>query len=612
MARNMVRPGRTLVVFFLALAVAFGLVALAGSWKPQLGLDLQGGTRITLVAANEDIESDSLEEARQIIDDRVNGSGVAEADVVTEGGDIIVVEIPGENSRDLVETVQRTAQLRFRLVACSTVDGRCSTTTGLPEGLPEGLDVESLTPGAGGEQGGQQDGQQGNNRAALGAWAQMSGESTSPSPSASPQDGGQGGNQGGQQGNQGGQQGNQGGQQGNQGGQQGNQGGNQGNQQGDPYEACVAAAAEDELTERPLEWIDNPTTACVDAFNAFNAAGGCQDPGAVSVMEDTPAAPLITCDEDGIAYLLSASMIEGTDLDDAGAAIPQNQVNYVVTLSFNGEGTDTFGEISTALVGTEKQFAIVLDGQVLSAPTMEGRILDGNAQISGNFTETSANSLATSLRYGSLPIEFEDDVSVETIGPSLAGDQLSAGLWAGGLGLALVMIYCLIYYRGLGLVVLGSLAVAAAATYAAVLLLSETAGFTLTLPGIAGFIIAVGVTADSFILFFERIRDEMRDGKSMRVAVESGWRRARVTRLAANTVSLLSALVLYIFATGAVKGFGFALGLSTIIDLLVLFFFTRPAVSYLARYRFFNGGGRLSGLSPETLGMDRVPAGGKA
>ncbi|MGV3564666.1 MAG: protein translocase subunit SecD [Nocardioides sp.] len=595
MARNMVRPGRTLVVFFLALAVAFGLVALAGSWKPQLGLDLQGGTRITLVAANEDVESDSLEEARQIIDDRVNGSGVAEADVVTEGGDIIVVEIPGENSRDLVETVQRTAQLRFRLVACSTVDGRCTTTTG----LPEGLDVESLTPGAGGEQGGQQDGQQdgqqGNNRAALGAWAQMSGESTSPSPSASPQDGGQGGNQdGGQGGNQGGQQ------------------GNQGNQQGDPYEACVAAAAEDELTERPLEWIDNPTTACVDAFNAFNAAGGCQDPSQVPAMPDRPESPLITCDEDGIAYLLSASMIEGTDLDDAGAAIPQNQVNYVVTLSFNGEGTDTFGEISQALFGTEKQFAIVLDGQVLSAPTMDGVILDGNAQISGNFTETSANSLATSLRYGSLPIEFEDDVSVETIGPSLAGDQLSAGLWAGGLGLALVMIYCLLYYRGLGLVVLGSLAVAGAATYAAVLLLSETAGFTLTLPGIAGFIIAVGVTADSFILFFERIRDEMRDGKSMRVAVESGWRRARVTRLAANTVSLLSALVLYIFATGAVKGFGFALGLSTIIDLLVLFFFTRPAVSYLARYRFFNGGGRLSGLSPETLGMDRVPAGGKA
>ena len=608
MARKTAKPGRTLVVFFLALAIAYGLVALAGSWKPQLGLDLQGGTRITLVAANEDIEAESLDEARQIIDDRVNGSGVAEADVVTEGGDIIVVEIPGEDSRDLVETVQRTAQLRFRVVACSQVDGRCQTAT-----LPEGVEVQpgdgasaEVTPqdggnggnnSGGGNQGdGGDQGDGSNNRAALGSWAKLSGESESPSasPSASasptaeasdgataePTDGATDGASG---------------------------GGKQ-----DVYEQCTAAAAEDDLNTEQLQWIDTPTTECVDAFNKFVADGGCQTTGGAPVKDDVSTSPLITCDEDGVAYLLSSSMIEGTDLDDAGAAIPQNQVNYVVTLSFNGEGTETFGEISTALVGTEKQFAIVLDGQVLSAPTMEGRILDGNAQISGNFTEESANSLATSLRYGSLPIEFEDDVSVETIGPSLAGDQLSAGLWAGALGLGLVMLYCLIYYRGLGVVVLGSLAVAAGATYALVLLLSETAGFTLTLPGIAGFIIAVGVTADSFILFFERIRDEMRDGKSMRVAVESGWKRARVTRLAANTVSLLSALVLYIFATGAVKGFGFALGLSTIIDLLVLFFFTRPAVSYLARYRFFNGGGRLSGLSPETLGMDRVPAGGKA
>lgn len=593
MARKTAKPGRTLVVFFLAMAIAYGLVALAGSWKPQLGLDLQGGTRITLVAASDDIEQESLDEARQIIDDRVNGSGVAEADVVTEGGDIIVVEIPGEDSRDLVETVQRTAQLRFRVVACSSVDGRCQTAT-----LPEGVEVQpsaSAQPQGGNQQGNQQGGnqqgtQQGdgsNNRAALGAWAKLSGESASPSESASPTaepseeptDGAGDGAQGGKQ---------------------------------DVYAECTAAAAEDDLNTQQLEWIDTPTTECVDAFNAFVADGGCQTTDGAPVMDDTPASPLITCDEDGVAYLLSSSMIEGTDLDDAGAAIPQNQVNYVVTLSFNGEGTKTFGDISSALVGSEKQFAIVLDGQVLSAPTMEGRILDGNAQISGNFTEESANSLATSLRYGSLPIEFEDDVSVETIGPSLAGDQLSAGLWAGALGLGLVMLYCLLYYRGLGIVVLGSLAVAAGSTYALVLLLSETAGFTLTLPGIAGFIIAVGVTADSFILFFERIRDEMRDGKSMRVAVESGWKRARVTRLAANTVSLLSALVLYIFATGAVKGFGFALGLSTIIDLLVLFYFTRPAVSYLSRYTFFNGGGRLSGLSPETLGMDRVPAGGKA
>ncbi len=199
-------------------------------------------------------------------------------------------------------------------------------------------------------------------------------------------------------------------------------------------------------------------------------------------------------------------------------------------------------------------------------------------------------------------------MTTEDIGPSLAGDQLSAGLTAGGIGLALVMLYCLLYYRGLGLVVVSSLFVAAAITYGMVLLLSESAGFTLTLPGIAGLIIAIGITADSFVIYFERIRDEMRDGKSMRVAVETGWARARVTRIAANTVSILSALVLYIFATGAVKGFGFALGLSTLIDLAVLFWFTKPLVSWLAQFKAFNSGHRLSGLSPETLGLDAPQA----
>ena len=194
------------------------------------------------------------------------------------------------------------------------------------------------------------------------------------------------------------------------------------------------------------------------------------------------------------------------------------------------------------MAGTEQQFAVVLDGQVISAPNFEGRIPDGNAQITGNFNKTSAESLATSLKFGALPISFEKDgTQVEEIGPSLAGNQLQAGLTAGLLGLLLVMLYCLVYYRGLGLVVLASLLTAAAITYGMVLLLGNTAGFTLTLPGIAGLIIGVGVTADSFIIFFERIRDEMREGKSMRVAVETGWVRAKKTRLAANVVSLLSA-----------------------------------------------------------------------
>ena len=575
MARKTARPGRTLVVFFLAMAIAYGLVALAGTWKPTLGLDLQGGTSITLRAEGDPGE-EALDQARQIIDDRVNGSGVAEAEVTTQGGNEIVVEIPGENARNLIETVQRTAQLRFRLVACSTVDGRCATSTGLPEGIQ--IDPSTTLPQEDGDQG------EGNNRAALGSWARLSDTGS---------DGGKKDGNGQEQG---------------QGTDEGAQG--KGGKQS-AYDACIAAAADDKTAAKPLEWIDNPTTACVDAFTEFQASGGCQQ-GASAAMGDDPATPLITCDEDGIAYLLSPAMIEGTSLDDAGAAIPQQQVNYVVTLSFDGEGSDVFADISNALVGTEKQFAIVLDGQVLSAPTMEGRILDGNAQISGDFTETTANSLATSLRYGSLPIAFEDQPLVETIGPSLAGDQFSAGLTAGGIGLAIVMLYCLLYYRGLGTVVIASLFVAAGITYAMVLLLSETANFTLTLPGIAGLIVAVGITADSFIVYFERIRDEMRIGKSMRVAVESGWKRARNTCLAADAVSLLAAVVLYIFAAGVVKGFAFALGLTTIIDLVVFFWFTHPMVSYLAKYRFFNKGHRLSGLSPETLGVSRVATGGNA
>jgi preprotein translocase subunit SecD len=259
-----------------------------------------------------------------------------------------------------------------------------------------------------------------------------------------------------------------------------------------------------------------------------------------------------------------------------------------------------------------KTFAIVLDGKVISAPYFEGVIPDGTSQISGTFTENEAKSLATSLKYGALPITFDKSkTTIQVIGPSLAGDQLRAGITAGIAGLVLVMIYCLFYYRGLGLVVIASLLVAAASTYAMVLLLAKSAGFTLTLPGIAGLIVAVGITADSFVVFFERIRDEMRSGKSMRVAVEAGWVRARATCVAADSVSILAAVVLYIFAAGVVKGFAFALGLSTIIDLAVFFWFTHPMVSWLARFSFFNKGHKLSGLDAENLGLDRLPVGGR-
>jgi preprotein translocase subunit SecD len=608
------RPGRTLVVFFLGVAILYGLVGLAGSWTPSLGLDLEGGTRIQLEATG-DPDADSLDEARQIIDDRVNGSGVTEADVTTSGGRYIIVEIPGESRRELRDVVSRQAQLRFRLVACSdAVPAACAgAATGLPadngvlsptdpSAAPSDATSPSTLPT---DQPSAQPTDQastepttqpsGNNRPPVGFGrtdetssptptpsetpAETPAETPSETPAETPSDAA-------------------------------------GSEAPVPDPSATASATPQVpdysgptsgKTEELLAWQNAPDQASIDAFNAFT----CPTDGSAVNLVDDPDKPIVSCEE-GLKYLLSPAVVEGTDLEDATYGTPQQGTGWVVQLSVGGDGEQAFEDVSRALYTGEQQFAIVLDGQVVTALGFEGVIPNGEAQISGDFTETEADSLATSLRYGALPIAFDQDVTSEEIGPSLAGDQLTAGLWAGALGLALVMIYCLIYYRGLGIVVVASLGVAALTTYALVLLLSETAGFTLTLPGIAGFIIAVGVTADSFIIFFERIRDEMREGKSMRVAVETGWRRARVTRLAANVVSLLSAAVLYIFATGVVKGFGFALGLSTLIDLAVLFWFTKPAVSWLAQFRFFNGGGRLSGLSKETLGMDPVPTGGKA
>jgi preprotein translocase subunit SecD len=348
-----------------------------------------------------------------------------------------------------------------------------------------------------------------------------------------------------------------------------------------------------------LAWANSPDVKSQAAFQQFT----CDD---ADKQPDNPAKPLLACDRKGTTkYLLSPAMIEGTQLDGASSGIPQNDVKYVVNLDFNGTATGTFADVTRAIVGTQKQFAIVLDGVVLSAPVVDSPITNGQAQISGNFTQSSSQSLANSLKYGALPLTFSVPVVSEE-GPTLAADQLKAGLLAGAFGLALVLIYCMLYYRGLGIVVVASLFIAGAITYAAVLFLSFTAGFTLTLPGIAGLIVAVGITADSFIVYFERIRDEMRAGKSVRVAVEAGWVRARGTCLAADAVSLLAAVVLYIFAIGVVKGFAFALGISTVIDLVVFFLFTKPMVTWLARFRFFSTGHRFSGLSPDHVGIERI------
>ena len=584
MAKKTPRPGRNLLIFLLAVAVLYGLAALGGTWKPRLGLDLEGGTRITLVAANKP-SATKLRQATSIIDARVNGSGVSEAEVSTQGGQNIIVEIPGKNRKDLVDAVKRTAQLRFRLVAyCPQLTGSVCQASGRPasassssspspSGTASPSAKPSATPGASSSSATPKPrpAPMFGARAASPKPKPKASKSPTPAPSATPQ-----------------------------------------------TPTTVKGAS----INQPMPWTKNPGTDWQLRF----AGTRCTSDGVAMVpvdgkhlsdlkpAVDDPAQPLIACDSAGNKSLLSTAIINGTDLKSASyGQDPKSLAGWVVQLSFKSKATNTFAKVSQALAQGATgqyaggQFAIVLDGKVLSTPGFNEPILDGNAQISGSFTESSAKSLANSLKYGALPVKFKSDPSVELIGPSLAGNQLSAGILAGIVGLLIVMIYCLFYYRGLGLVVIASLLIAGAVTYAIVLLLAKTAGFTLTLPGIAGLIVAVGITADSFIVYFERIRDEMRDGKSMRVAVEAGWVRARNTCLAADAVSFLAAVVLYIFAIGVVRGFAFALGISTIIDVAVFFFFTKPMMTLLARRTFFNSGNKMSGLSAETLGVDEDP-----
>ncbi len=557
MAKKTLRPARTLLIFGLSICVLYGLAALGQTWKPRLGLDLEGGTRITLSAitsGDNEVTQTKLNQAAGIVDQRVNGQGVAEAEVTTQGNRNIIVEIPGENASSLVDSVKRTAQLRFRIVAGQPQPGTPAaqpSESASPSGQASPSDKakpsKKKTP--------QANQATPNPRPAPFADASPSADpTTQPSAPAASQA---------------------------------------------PQPTAKGASVDD-----PMAWSQNPGEEWLRKYAEFN----CPPKGqAAAPVADDPSEPLIACNEDGLKFLLSKSLIEGTELKSASYGIPQNGTTYAVNLAFKGSARDVFGETTTALNQNGGTFAIVLDGNVISYAGVNEPILDGNAQITGDFTEAEARSLSNSLKFGALPIRFARP-TIETIGPSLAGNQLSAGILAGAIGLAIVMLYCLLYYRGLGLVVIASLLVAAVITYGTVLVLAKAANFTLTLPGIAGLIVGVGITADSFIVYFERIRDEMRDGKSMRVAVETGWARARNTCLAADAVSILAAIVLYVFAIGVVRGFAFALGVSTIIDIVVFFFFTKPVMTLLAKRKFFNSGHRLSGLSAETLGVDELPA----
>lgn len=319
--------------------------------------------------------------------------------------------------------------------------------------------------------------------------------------------------------------------------------------------------------------------------------------------------PLIACDSsDQAKYLLGPVELDGTSIKDATAGLNQQNGQWEVNLTFDSKGTDAFGKVSQRLYAftqqgqtPRNQFAFVLDGSVISAPTMNGVILDGRPSISGSFTQETAKSLADQLKFGALPLSFTVQSS-DTISATLGSQQLQIGLIAGLIGLGLVAIYSLLSYRALGFVIIASIAVMAVITYVLICILGWRMGFRLSLAGVAGLIVSIGFTADSFIVYFERIRDELRDGKSITGAVEDGWSRAKRTIYISKSINILAAVVLYILADATVKGFAFTLGLTTLIDVLIFVVFTHPVMQILARTRFFGNGHPLSGMDPEALG----------
>jgi preprotein translocase subunit SecD len=485
------RPVRTLAILALVLVAMTGLVFVQGATSVKLGLDLRGGTSVTLqprIAPGEEgsITNEAIDQAVAIIRQRVNSLGVAESEVAAQGTGTsrqIVISVPGDTGRRVVDLVGQTAELRFRQV---------------------------LATGAG--------------------------ASSVVDPSATP-----------------------------------------------------VAGVTPEV---------NAQFASFDCTLAENRQG---------TGTDLPSQTIVACDRAGLTkYILGPAEVLGRQISEASAGLDtQSGSAWFVSLTFNSEGTSAFAAVTsrvTSLPEPNNQLAIVLDGLVVSAPRINEAIPSGTAQITGSFTQLEAKDLANVLKYGALPLAF-DRGEVQQVSPTLGADQLDAGLIAGALGLALVVIFTLAYYRVLGFVTVGSLAIAGLMLYLLFLLLGEWIGFTLTLAGIAGAIVAIGVTADSFIVYFERVRDEMREGRSLRTAVETGWIRARRTILIADFVSLIAAVLLYFFAVGGVRGFAFTLGLTTVIDLIIIFVFTKPALVLVSRMKFFNSGHRLSGFSSKSLGM---------
>ncbi|HEY3469143.1 MAG TPA: protein translocase subunit SecD [Amycolatopsis sp.] len=547
------RPGRYLALFALIVIVLYALVFLTGNHKPtpKLGIDLQGGTRVTLTARTPDggqPTRESLNQARQIIERRVNGIGVSGTEVLLDGNNVVIT-VPGEQG-DQAKNLGKTAKLGFRKVVANatqpvvppqtTTPPATSTppTSGAPSSSapPASSSAPPSSPAAGG--GG-----------AAGAPAQQQSStpappssSTTPPPSSS--------------------------------------------QAPAPTDGSVDAKTAQEIQAakalRQNKDLIGPDGQPNQELLAKAMASLTCAPNAKDPLEgnDDPKLPLVACgDHDTYKYLLEPEFLPGTEIADATSGYDQQRGQWVVNLSFKSEGTKIWADFTSKNVN--QQAAFVLDTQVVSAPNIQVAILDGNTQITGKFTQSEAKDLSDILKYGSLPLSFASS-DATTVSATLGLASLQAGLIAGGIGLLVVFIYCLFYYRLLGVLTILSLALSGALVFAVLVLLGRWIGYTLDLAGIAGLIIAIGITADSFVIYFERLKDEIREGRTFRSAVPRGWVRARRTILASDAVSFLAAAILYVIAVGDVQGFAFTLGMSTVLDLVVVYLVTHPLVAMVS------------------------------
>jgi preprotein translocase subunit SecD len=568
------RPKRNLALFVGIVVVLYVLVFFTGNGQPhpKLGIDLEGGTRVTLTArtgTGKPPTKEQLNLARQIIDQRVNGLGVSGAEVVQDG-DNLIITVPGDQGQKAKDLAQ-TAQLRFRPVLGGPV---AAPAPPAPTGSEPGSTPGSTEPGS--------------------TPASPEGGSTSKSPSKSPSKG-----------------------------TRPSEAPGPGSAGPHPLDAATSAAlaghSPSAHSPNPAPPTPEPPAPPGASGNSGKGAGlsGVSDPQTLKELAlaraerqstdpkiqqmaleqlrctgqdvlrgyDDPNKPLVACNREGTEkYLLGPSILEGTQIDSATSGHDPQGAGYVVDVTFKSQGQKIWGDYTARHI--HDRVAFVLDGQVVSAPEIQAALY-GTTQISGNFSQAGAQELAGVLKYGSLPLSFATS-DAETVSATLGLASLQAGLVAGAIGLGLVFIYCLFYYRALGVLTILSLALSAVVVYAVLVLLGRSIGFTLDLAGVAGFIVSIGITADSFVIFFERLKDEVREGRSFRAAVPRGWTRARRTILSADAVSFLASAVLYLLAVGQVKGFAFTLGMSTILDLVVVFLVTHPLVALAANSRLFS------------------------